>query len=86
LAHLGHDVYYFEDLSQWPYNLDRGQSGDDWIAYDPTLNVTYLSKVMARYGLEERRLLRFMGLTVITHSMRRRHRLLWRNISILERF
>src|SRR5215470_17560355 len=59
LARLGHDVYYFEDSGQWPYNLDGGPSGNDWIAYDPTPNVAYLAKVMARYGLEERWAYRF---------------------------
>ena len=59
LARLGHDVYYFEDSGQWPYNLDGGPSGKDWIAYDPTPNVAYLAKVMARYGLAERWAYRF---------------------------
>ena len=59
LARLGHDVYYFEDSGQWPYNLDGGLSGDDWIAHDPTPNVAYLAKIMARYGLEERWAYRF---------------------------
>jgi hypothetical protein len=54
LARLGHDVYYFEDSGQWPYNLDGGPSGNDWIAYDPMPNVAYLTTVMARYGLQER--------------------------------
>jgi hypothetical protein len=59
LVRLGHDVYYFEDSGQWPYNLGGGPSGDDWIAHDPTPNVAYLAKVMARYGLEERWAYRF---------------------------
>jgi hypothetical protein len=59
LARLGHDVYYFEDSGQWPYNLDGGLSGNDWIAYDPTPNVAYLAKIMARYGLEEKWAYRF---------------------------
>jgi hypothetical protein len=59
LARLGHDVYYFEDSGQWPYNLDGGPSGKDWIAYDPTPNVAYLANVMAHYGLEERWAYRF---------------------------
>jgi hypothetical protein len=59
LARLGHDVYYFEDSGQWPYNLEGGPSRDDLIAYDPTPNVAYLAKVMARYGLAERWAYRF---------------------------
>src|SRR5215831_15159440 len=59
LARLGHDVYYFEDSGQWPYTLDGGLSGNDWIAYDPTPNVAYLAKIMTRYGLEERWAYRF---------------------------
>jgi hypothetical protein len=59
LVRLGHDVYYFEDSGQWPYTLDGGPSGNDWIAYDPTPNVAYLAKVMSRYGLEERWAYRF---------------------------
>ena len=59
LARLGHDVYYFEDSGQWPYNLDGGPSGNDWIAYDPMPNVAYLARIMARYGLAERWAYRF---------------------------
>jgi hypothetical protein len=59
LVRLGHDVYYFEDSGQWPYKLDGGLSGIDLIAYDPTPNVAYLAKIMARYGLEERWAYRF---------------------------
>src|SRR5439155_25159238 len=59
LARLGHDVYYFEDSGQWPYNLKGGPSVNDWIAYGPTRNVAYLARVMARYGLEERWAYRF---------------------------
>ena len=59
LVRLGHDVYYFEDSGQWPYNLDGGLSGNDWIAYDPAPNVAYLAKVMACYGLAERWAYRF---------------------------
>jgi hypothetical protein len=49
LVRLGNDVCYFEDSGQWPYNLDGGPSD----AYDPTPNVAYLAKVMARYSLAE---------------------------------
>jgi hypothetical protein len=34
LARLGHNVYSVEDSGQWPYNLDGGPSGNDWVAYD----------------------------------------------------
>jgi hypothetical protein len=54
LAHLGHDVYYFEDTGQWPYNPDGGASRTERIAYDPTANVSHLAKVMARYGLADK--------------------------------
>ncbi len=39
LAALGHDVYYFEDSGEYPYNLDGGASGTDWVARDATENV-----------------------------------------------
>ncbi|MGH7801474.1 MAG: glycosyltransferase [Thermodesulfobacteriota bacterium] len=54
LARIGHDVYYFEDSGEWPYNLDGGPSGRDWVAHDPTPNVSYLSKVMSRFGLSDK--------------------------------
>jgi hypothetical protein len=53
-ARLGHDVYYFEDSGEFPYNVDGGASGNDWIAQDASYNVGYLAKVMSRFGLEER--------------------------------
>jgi len=56
---LGHDVYYFEDTGEWPYTLDGGLSGNDWIAYDPTANVTHLAGVMERFGLRDRWAYRF---------------------------
>src|SRR5262252_9264701 len=59
LARLGHDVYYFEDTGQWPYNLDGGPTRNDWIAYDPTPNVNYLAKIMSRYGLADKWAYRF---------------------------
>ncbi len=46
LLRLGHDVYYFEDSGEWPYTLDGGASGQDWVAHDPTATVTHLSKAM----------------------------------------
>ena len=54
LARLGHDVYYFEDSGEFPYNLDGGASGTDWIARNCAYNVRYLAKIMARFGLENR--------------------------------
>jgi hypothetical protein len=54
LMRLGHDVYYFEDSGEFPYNLDGGASGVDWIARDCTENINYLSRIMARFGLEDR--------------------------------
>lgn len=52
LSRLGHDVYYFEDSGEWPYNLDGGPSGNDWVAYDCTNNVRHLSSVMSYAALE----------------------------------
>lgn len=54
LQKLGHDVYYFEDSGQWTYTLDGGPSGDEWIEYDPSKNVDYLSKIMSLYGLSDK--------------------------------
>ncbi len=54
LARLGHDVYYFEDSGQWPYNLDGGTSGDQWVAHDCKPNVENLAKIMARFGLADK--------------------------------
>jgi hypothetical protein len=59
LAQLGHDVYYFEDSGEWPYNLDGGAAGDDWVARDPMDTVRPLAKIFRRYGLEERWAYRF---------------------------
>lgn len=59
LTQLGHDVYYLEDSGQWPYTIDGGSSGEDWIAYDPTPNLSYLDRVMKRFGLVDRWLYRF---------------------------
>jgi hypothetical protein len=50
---LGHDVYYFEDSGEWPYNDDGGPSGDDWVARDCDANVRHLGSFMSRFGLEE---------------------------------
>jgi hypothetical protein len=54
LARLGHDVYYFEDTGEWPYNLDGGKTDEDWVAYDCTANVNYLSNIMSRFGLGDK--------------------------------
>ena len=54
LSRLGHDVYYFEDTGQWPYDPHAGG-----LASDPHFNVGYLAKVMARIGLEDRWAYRF---------------------------
>jgi hypothetical protein len=54
LARLGHDVYYFEDSGEFPYNVDGGASGTDWIAPNCTDNIGYLAKIMTRFGFENR--------------------------------
>jgi hypothetical protein len=59
LARLGHDVYYFEDSGEWPYNVDGGPSGNDYIARDCTPNIEHLARTMARFGLGERWAYRF---------------------------
>jgi hypothetical protein len=59
LGRLGHDVYYFEDSGQWPYNFDGGASGNDWVSYDCSENVDYLNSLMRRFGLGNRWSYRF---------------------------
>ncbi|MCK4977001.1 MAG: hypothetical protein KAS36_08715 [Anaerolineales bacterium] len=59
LSRLGHDVYYFEDSGEFPYNLDGGASGADWIARNCTDNIGYLANVMSRFGFENRWVYRF---------------------------
>jgi len=54
LARLGHDVYYFEDSGEFPYKLDGGASGSDWIARDCTDNVRALAEAMDRFGYGNR--------------------------------
>jgi hypothetical protein len=51
IRRLGHDVYYLEDSGEWPYNLDGGPSGNDWVTHDPSPNVAYLARVMTEFGL-----------------------------------
>lgn len=59
LVRLGHEVYYLEDSGEWPYNLDGGPSGNDWVAKDCVSNVDYLAEVMSRFGLDDRWAYRF---------------------------
>src|SRR6185295_6074492 len=59
LRRMGHDVYYVEDSGEWPYNLDGGASGNDWVARDPAANVRHLARIMERFGLGERWAYRF---------------------------
>jgi len=59
LARLGHDVYYFEDSGEWPYNLDGGASGNDWVAKDCKNNIEHLATIMTRFGLMDKWAYRF---------------------------
>lgn len=59
LSRLGHDVYYLEDSGQWPYSLDGGASGNDWVASDCADNVDNLAKVLSRFGLGSKWAYRF---------------------------
>lgn len=54
LARLGHDVYYFEDTGQWPYNPQEGGTSKGC-----EFNVKYLADIMEHYGLGERWAYRF---------------------------
>lgn len=54
LHRLGHDVFYFEDSGEWPYNLDGGTTGNDWVARDPSANLHHLASIMSRFGMEGR--------------------------------
>src|SRR2546422_1021844 len=54
LARLGHDVYYFEDSGQWPYNPVTQELPEEC-----TFNVEYLDGVMSRFGLAGRWAYRF---------------------------
>lgn len=49
LSRLGHDIYYLEDTSQWPYNPLEGG-----VAKDCAFNITYLSEVMTQFGLSNK--------------------------------
>ena len=46
---LGHDVYYFEDTGQWPYNPVEKGVGENCV-----FNVNFLADVMKRFGLENK--------------------------------
>lgn len=59
LSRLGHEVYYFEDSGEWPYNLDGGASGNDWVARQPDRNAAHLAAVLERFGLGDRWAWRF---------------------------
>jgi hypothetical protein len=59
LKRLGHEVLYIEDSGEYPYNLDGGDSGDDWVAKDCSLNVNYLANILSRFNLENRWAYRF---------------------------
>ena len=54
LARLRHDVYYFEDIGQWPYNPMEGG-----ISKECTYNVQYLKDIMTRFGLRNKWVYRF---------------------------
>jgi len=59
LHRLRHDVYYVEDSGEWPYNVDGGATGQDWVARDCTPNVQHLAETMARFGMADRWAYRF---------------------------
>ena len=59
LARLGHDVFYFEDSGEWPYSIDGGPTGDDWVRRDPSENLVHLQAVLSRHGLGEKWAYRF---------------------------
>ncbi len=54
LHQLGHDVYYFEDTGQWPFNPFSGG-----VAKDCQFNVNYLARLLSRFGLQEQWAYRF---------------------------
>jgi hypothetical protein len=54
LARLGHEVWYFEDSGQWPYNPTA-----DGLVEGCEYNVEYLDRVMTRFGLAGRWAYRF---------------------------
>ena len=54
LKSLGHDVFYFEDSGQWPYNPSVGG-----VPEDPRYNVKYLAETLNGYDLGDRWAYRF---------------------------
>jgi hypothetical protein len=54
LQRLGHDVFYFEDTGQWPFNPLEGG-----VSKGCEFNVRYLKNVMERFGLKDRWAYRF---------------------------
>lgn len=54
LARLGHEVWYFEDSGQWPYNPTA-----DGLVEGCEYNVDYLDEVLTRFGLAGRWAYRF---------------------------
>ncbi|WP_223427207.1 glycosyltransferase [Tateyamaria pelophila] len=54
LHRLGHDVYYFEDTGNWPFN-----PAEDGVSKGCEFNVSYLSRLMERFGLGDRWAYRF---------------------------
>jgi hypothetical protein len=54
LKQMGHDVYYIEDSGEWPYTLDGGHSGDEWISTNCHRNIGYLHEILSRFGFGER--------------------------------
>jgi hypothetical protein len=54
LQRLGHDVYYLEDSGEWPYDETPGAGGDDFVARDPSPNVSHLAGLMERFGMADR--------------------------------
>ena len=54
LARLGHEVWYFEDSGQWPYNPTA-----DGLVEGCEYNVDYLNEVLTRFDLEGRWAYRF---------------------------
>lgn len=54
LDRLNHDVYYFEDSGEGPYNTDGGPTGRDWVSKDCSRNVAHLATTASRFGFENR--------------------------------
>ncbi len=54
LARLGHDVFYFEDSGEGPYNTDGGATGSDYVAKTCSQNLAHLADTATRFGFEER--------------------------------